>query len=172
MKPLNATAATLLGFLQDETLTGWELTTRIETMVGHFWNTTRSQIYRELKNLGEMGFVEAGEPGARDRTPYSITPEGKEAFVEWISRPPGPELIRFPFLLTLFFGRFVDTERLGRFVRAEKLRHQERLDVFEKAERLSPPPSLENSIGLALGYGLAYERAVVTWFDEIENLLD
>ena len=172
MKALNATAATILGFLQDADLTGWELARRIEDMVGHFWNTTRSQIYRELKTLGERGYVEAGAPGARDRTPYSITPAGREIFTEWIAQPPGPELIRFPFLLTLFFGRFVEREKLGRFVRAEKIRHQERLDLFEKAERVSPPPSIDNSIGLALGYGLAYERAVLTWFDEIEKLID
>lgn len=172
MTEINATAATLLGFLQDGPRTGWALTRSIETTVGHFWNTTRSQIYRELRTLRELGLVEAGETGARDKTPYTITSQGEAVFREWIGRSPGPDLIRMPFLLTLFFGRYVEKEKLARFVRAERLRHEERIEFFENAERALPPASLDNSVGLALGYGLAYERAVLTWFNEVEKVLD
>ena len=41
----------------------------VETTIGDFWNVTRSQIYRELRSLEELGLVEAGETGARERRP-------------------------------------------------------------------------------------------------------
>lgn len=172
MKDINATAATLLGFLQDGPRTGWELARNLENTVGHFWNTTRSQVYRELRTLRELGLVEAGETGVRDKTPYSITPEGDAAFREWIGLTPGPDLVRMPFLLALFFARYVEPDKLARFVRSARVRHEEAVETFEKAKQALPPSSLDNPVSLALGYGLAYERAILSWFDEVEEMLD
>lgn len=172
MKKINATAATLLGFLEGAPHTGWELTRSIESTVGHFWNVTRSQIYRELRTLSELGLAEAGESGARDKTPYSITPEGRSAFREWLSASPGPDLVRMPFLLRLFFAPHVEPDKLRHFIRAARVQHEQQVEIFEQAEKDLPPPSLENPVGLALGYGLAYERAILAWFESIEELVD
>jgi len=76
---LNATAGSLLGFLTLGPSSGYELAERIESSIGNFWNVTRSQIYRELRTLEQMGFVSAGGRSARDRTPYSVTPAGERA---------------------------------------------------------------------------------------------
>src|SRR2546429_256493 len=50
---LNATAASLLGFLRAGPMTGWDLDQRVKLSIGNFWNVTRSQIYRELRVLTE-----------------------------------------------------------------------------------------------------------------------
>lgn len=171
MKDINATAATLLGFLQDGPRTGWDLTRSTETTVGYFWNTTRSQIYRELRTLSELGFVEAGPTGARDRTPYTLTPQGDAAFREWIGRAPGLDLVRMPFLLALFFAPYVEPDKLARFVRAARLRHEEQVEAFEQARERLPPASREAPVSLVVGYGIAYERAILSWFDEVEAVL-
>ena len=64
---LNPTAASLLGYLDLGPLTGWDLDQWVRSSIGNFWNVTRSQIYRELRTLTELGYVEAGEAGRRDR---------------------------------------------------------------------------------------------------------
>src|SRR5688572_7880831 len=102
---LNATAASLLGFLHDRPLTGWDLVEVARAEIGDFWSLTQSQVYRELAAMATAGLVEAGERGPRDRRPYSITDAGRGAFAEWTAREPGSEIIRFPLLLTVLFGR-------------------------------------------------------------------
>jgi hypothetical protein len=46
-RPLNPTAASLLGFLHAGPMTGWDLVATAETLIGDFWSLTRSQVYRE-----------------------------------------------------------------------------------------------------------------------------
>src|SRR5213594_3457693 len=92
--PINATQASLLGFLYWRTMSGGEIVAAVEASVGHFWNVTRSQIYRELQALARAGLVEVGELGPRRRCPYTITEAGREAFLTWLRQDPGPDIIR------------------------------------------------------------------------------
>src|SRR5919106_2822334 len=86
---LTPTAASLLGFLHDGPMSGWDLVARAEERIGEFWSLTRSQVYRELARMADEGLAEAGEPGSRARKVYEITDRGRTAFADWVSRPPG-----------------------------------------------------------------------------------
>src|SRR6266496_1769078 len=101
---INATSASLLGYLYWRAMSGGEIVAAVEASVGHFWNVTRSQIYRELQTLARQGLVEVGELGPRRRCPYTITDEGRGAFLAWLEQDPGPDIIRSPLLLKFFFG--------------------------------------------------------------------
>jgi hypothetical protein len=70
-RPLNATAASLLGFLEDGPLSGYELAATAERTIGDFWSLTQSQVYRELAWMTDAAFVEPGESGARDRRAHA-----------------------------------------------------------------------------------------------------
>ena len=145
-RPLNATAASLLGFLHSGPLTGWDLVATAEALIGDFWSLTQSQVYRELATMAEMGLVTAGERGRRDRRPYTITRAGRDAFAAWVEREPGPELIRFP------HPREV---------------HSTRLTGYREARAaLTAGGSEPDPYALAtLEFGLIYEEAVLAWFD-------
>jgi DNA-binding PadR family transcriptional regulator len=168
-RPLNATAASLLGFLHDGPMTGWDLVTVAEQRIGAFWSLTQSQVYRELTAMAAAGLVRAGERGRRDRQPYEITDAGRAAFAEWIERPPGPETIRFPLLLTVLFGRHLPAERLAGFLDTHRASHAQRLAFYEAAAAgLTEEAAAEEPYAVAtLRFGLAYERAVLDWFDAL-----
>src|SRR5690625_7395976 len=100
-RALNATAASLLGFLHEGPMTGWDLVATAQQRIGNFWTLTQSQVYRELTAMAESGLVEPGEPGPRDRKPYQITAVGRAAFSEGMERDPGLERVRFPVRLTM-----------------------------------------------------------------------
>jgi DNA-binding PadR family transcriptional regulator len=159
---LNATAASLLGFLNAGPQSGYELAARIEHSIGPFWNVTRSQIYRELRVLESAGCVTVGETGSRDRRPYALTDAGRLAFADWIAREPGDENIRFPLLLTLFFGGAVPPAQLARTLRDHRARHAARLAgyraILPALEREQPFPAR------AARFGIIYEEAVLAWF--------
>jgi len=168
-RPLNATAASLLGFLHDGPLTGWDLVVIAQQRIGDFWSLTQSQVYRELTTMAAAGLVEAHPRGRRDRQPYAITDAGRTAFTEWVSRPPGPETIRFPLLLTVLFGRHQPPDRLAEVLAAHRAAHAERLASYEETRAGLPPEAAdaEPFAVAALDFGLAYERAVLAWFDAL-----
>ena len=164
-RPLNATAASLLGFLHEGPMTGWDLFETARERIGDFWTVTRSQVYRELTAMASEGLVEAGAREARDRRPYTLTDAGRASFSEWVVQVPGPESIRFPLLLTLAFGHHVTTERMAEFVSDHRIVHEERLDSYEKAHAELVAGGADPYALATLQFGLAYEKAVLSWFD-------
>ena len=172
MAELNATAASLLGFLHDRPRSGWELVQTVEGTVGNFWNVTRSQVYRELRSLEEQGLVEPGETGARDRRPYAITAAGREAFSRWIAREPGPDLVRSPLLLTVFFADYLDPALLRRFLTLHRVQHEQQLARYEELHDALAGVEGEDHSLMALRYGIEHERAVLRWMDWLPPLRD
>jgi DNA-binding PadR family transcriptional regulator len=168
-RTLNATAASLLGFLHGGPMSGWALAVTAETVIGDFWSVTRSQVYRELAWMAEAGLIEAGEPGARDRRPYGLTDRGREAFREWVAREPGPETIRFPLLLTMSFGRHLDPGRLAGFVLRHRAVHAERLARYEETAAAMDAGVADVYARSTLQFGIEYERAVLSWFDSLPS---
>jgi DNA-binding PadR family transcriptional regulator len=165
---LNATAGSLLGFLHDGPLTGWDLVETAQLVIGDFWSLTRSQVYRELSRMAQAGLVEAHERGPRDRRPYELTDAGRDAFRSWVQRPPAEETIRFPLLLTVAFGRHVEPEVLQSALAGHRAIHTERLVGYrELAGAVDDPFS-----AATLDFGIRYEEAVLAWFAALPPPLD
>jgi DNA-binding PadR family transcriptional regulator len=162
---LNATAASLLGFLEFGPQSGYELAAAIESSIGNFWNITRSQVYRELASLEANGYVRVGKTGVRERKPYTLTLLGKRAFAAWIAREPGQDITRSPLLLALFFGERIDRATLSRFLRDHRVRHERKLAEYR--ERL---PEIEREYpfpGYTMRFGLMFEEMILAWFDSL-----
>lgn len=162
---LNATAASLLGFLAGGPQSGYTLAAHIENSIGNFWNVTRSQIYRELRTLEAVGYLRVGKTGTRDRRPYSVTATGRKAFDEWIARFSGDENIRFPLLLTVFFGDRLPPETLAHLLRASRQIHQERLTTYRR--QLVETAVSHPFPSKTARFGTMYEEMVLAWFDSI-----
>jgi DNA-binding PadR family transcriptional regulator len=157
---VNATQGSLLGFLYDGPMTGWDLLQEIERGLSRFWNMTPSHVYRELRTLEERGLVKAGPKQARERQPFAITAAGRRAFRAWLAREPGPEQIRFPLLVTLWFGRHLDPATLRRFCEASRREHEERLTFYTDVVASMTD---DDGVRAVVEFGIAYERAVISW---------
>jgi hypothetical protein len=82
----------------------------------------------------------------------------------------GPESIRFPLLLTVLFGRHLPPERLERFLERHRSVHAERLEGYERQHRAAVAAGardLEPYALTTLEFGIAYERALLDWFDHL-----
>lgn len=169
---LNATAASLLGFLHEGPMTGWDLVALAQQRIGSFWTLTQSQVYRELAAMAGAGLVEAGQPGPRDRKPYTITADGRAAFQDWISQEPGVEQIRFPLLVTIMFAKHLPPEQLAETIQKHRAIHAERLAGYRKAQRELRKAGGGDFRVATLEFGVRYERAVLDWFDQLPKILD
>lgn len=176
-RPLNATAACLLGLLHDGPTTGWDLVATAQKRVGDFWTVTQSQVYRELAAMAAAGLVEVGPTGPRDRKPHSITEAGRAAFTEWLQQPPAADQIRIPLLLTIAFAAHLPASRLTRIIAVQRAEHEQRLARYRAArDLLARPetaggPGLHSAVVATLEYGVRHEQAVLDWFDELPRLL-
>lgn len=165
---INATAASLLGFLHEGPQSGWDLVNTAQETIGDFWSLTRSQVYRELAAMAADGLIEADRAGARDRRPYRLTPAGRRAFRDWLDREPGPEQIRYPLLLTLAFSRHLDPARLAGFVARHRTVHAARLRAYEEQHAAAVATGAQGPDLATLDFGLRYEAAVLDWFDHLD----
>lgn len=173
-RPLNATAAALLGLLHNGPMTGWDLVMLAQERIGNFWTVTQSQVYRELTAMALAGLVEAGPPGPRDRKPYTLTDAGRVSFAGWLDREPGPDQIRIPLLLTLAFAHHLSPQRLQSILAARRAEHAERLAGYEAARAAfeeTLPVGRDAARRATLEYGLRHERAVLEWFDVLPAVL-
>jgi len=168
-RPLNPTAASLLGFLHDGPQSGWDLVATAERVIGGFWSLTRSQVYRELTAMTAAGLVEPGEPGARDRRPYRLTDAGRTAFSAWLREPPGEESIRYPLLLTLAFARHLPPAALAGFLASHRELHARRLRGYQQARAQAQADGAAPVDLVTLDFGLRYEGAVLDWFDHLPD---
>lgn len=166
---INATGGSLLGFLHEGPMTGWDLVTVAQQRIGNFWSVTQSQVYRELNAMAQAGLVAAGERGTRDRQPFAITDEGRAAFNVWVLQGPGKEVIRFPLLVTIMFGEHVPQERLAEFVARHQAMHAARL-AKDLALLETLPQSFQDDnpfVMATIRFGMLYEEAALQWFREL-----
>jgi PadR family transcriptional regulator AphA len=80
----------LLALLSAGPMTGYEISRRFQSSVGHVWHAPDSQIYPELRKMENAGLV-AGEdvdagPRGTKRV-YRPTEKGTEAFRDWMNAP-------------------------------------------------------------------------------------
>lgn len=172
-KPVNATAASLLGFLHHAPMTGWDLMQVAQQVIGNFWSLTPSQVYRELAAMAQVGLIRAGTRGRRDRQPYTITERGRTAFAAWIAQPPAKETLRIPLLLSVAFGGHLEPTALAVLLRDQRPAHQQRLDDYaaRRTAATEARPAADPYALATLEFGIRHEQAVLDWFDALPDLL-
>lgn len=133
-----------------------------ERRLGPYWSMTRSQVYRELPALAEMGFVKLGKPGPRASQPYSITPAGKRAFARWLSEDPGAESLRNPVALRVAFGAHHGATALKDLYAQATDTHNNALNVIKEQAKQAKADG-DNFGAAALEFAVGYHRAALAW---------
>ncbi len=137
---LNATAAALLGLLQDGPATGGQLVAAAEERFGTFFSVTRSQVYRELPALAKEGLVRLGKQGPRSSQQYVITAAGKKAFKAWLTSDAGPDHLRSPLILRLVHAGLLTPKQRAALIETARATYQEELDEAKAAVKAAADP--------------------------------
>ena len=166
----------ILGFLEYQPMTGYDLKKFFDQSITHFWSATQSHIYKALETLEKDGFVESqiiqGE-GKPNRKQYQITDAGRIELRRWVSTPLPVEIHREPWLIQIFFSHGISNEEIVVLFekRIEALREclsqcqNSQKNIDENAERIGIE-RLRGLWQLTLDYGVDYYDNEITWMEK------
>lgn len=128
-------AHALLGFLNYQPSTGYELKQIMDLSTSNFWYAKQSQIYTTLKTLETDGCVVSHieAQGSRpDRRVYTITTTGQAMLHDWLSQP----VIELPqrkelLLLKLFFSARQNKQHILTQLRLQHNLYQQEVDRYK-----------------------------------------
>ncbi len=169
----------LLGLLQYNPTTGYDLKQFMDTSTSNFWHAKLSQIYITLKALEKDGLVTSDvqeQTNRPDRRVYTLTEQGTQELDNWL-RDTNVELpqLKDPFLLKLFFCARLGNDNLLTQLKLQRDLHQKLLDEYKtdtKATiqnvRENVPQLKKDALfwGLTLRSGELIEEATIRWLDE------
>jgi DNA-binding PadR family transcriptional regulator len=165
---INATAAALLGLLHEGQMTGGQLMATAEERLGRYWSMTRSQVYRELPALADLGYVKLGKPGPRSSQPYSITPAGKRAFLRWLTEEPSRDALRNSVALRIAFGDKQSPTQLRKLQESATEHHNEELVLSREQAKEAKKEGDEHGAA-ALEFAVGYHKAAIAWLKTVPS---
>jgi PadR family transcriptional regulator, regulatory protein AphA len=169
---LSPTAYVILGMLNREPRSGYEIKAAVDGSTRFFWAASYGQIYPELKRLAEAGLVEGVDSptGGRKRTVYAITAAGKEALVGWLRQPPQTYELREEGLLKLFFAGALPPEEAAEILRSMR---EHRLDVVERLRGIEPKALAKQDPFplMVLRGGIEFNQWFAEWCERMETQL-
>ena len=174
----------LLGFLNLNSSTGYDLHAHMEASTGHFWHAKLSQIYTTLKKLEAEELIQSEVEEQDDRPDkriYYITEKGRTALQHWLGQPnTDMDQVKSKMLLRLFLSGFGDLETVITELKLQKSMHEKQLqlyrtkshDVIDTATQGSSNGDYHKIFWSATrDFGERYEAMIVDWLTEtIETL--
>ncbi|HVN52938.1 MAG TPA: PadR family transcriptional regulator [Anaerolineaceae bacterium] len=169
----------LLGFLNYQPMTGYNLKQAIDSSTAHFWHAYHSQIYTTLRQMEADGLVVSRfvqEESQPDRRVYTITPAGKQALKEWLDHPLREvSPIKEELLVRIFFSAQRDPQEVLAELILQRELHREKAAAYQViAAHMSEyshqgEANLERDEAfwrLTLKMGIRYEEAYLAWLEE------
>ncbi len=174
----------ILSLLSREELSGYDLMGRMRERVGFFWSARHSQIYPELAQLEEEGFVTHRLVEQRERPDkkvYEITEYGLAALKEWVIEPPSVRATRDEMTLKAYSIWLADPEEAITLFREQEQKHQEQLQRYREIEAwmkeewgadLERIDSHHFASYAALRRGIGYESEYAEWCRWVSDSLE
>lgn len=167
----------LLGLINYQPTTGYELKATFDKSIHFFWNATLPQIYRTLTQMEKRGWLTLTvkhQTGKPSRNVYTITKAGQEEFKRWLAEPTEVPETRNAMLIKIFFGSQMNPSQFAAHLRAWREYHANLLQRYEK-EVPSVIKQYAHATGafkdalywrLTLDYGRKVDRMVLEWCDK------
>ena len=153
---------------------GYDLKTRFERGPNQVWTADLSQIYRTFSKLVDESLVTVKDDpdSGRGRKVYTITDAGQKALQEWLEADFTPSTFRDPFLLKLFFNKYIPPQRLAEQIEQYREYAQQRQKMVQEAHqrlqeyaKINPDDAFR--IGIGVDLGLRVMNEYVVWCDAI-----
>ncbi len=178
MPNINKTRFLILGILNRNPCTGYDIKKWTETKTNLFWTISYGQIYPTLKSL-QADHLVASEEVTNDKGPnstlYKITATGKDTLLEWYQTPLGEEKVKMEILLRLSLSTPDNLEDLLSIF--EEVSHQNKviIDKLGEKEQMFKAASREKKEMLAhqltVNFGHRFYQMYNEWIEDSTEIL-
>jgi PadR family transcriptional regulator AphA len=172
-------AHTILGLLQQEEMTGYDLKTScFDQHIAHLWSADQAQIYRTLEKLVNQGWITCYieiQQNRPNRKVYSTTEAGKAEFIRWLQSPQPIPTLREPVLVQLFFAAQLSNEVILQLLeqqlaeRIEKLVGCENSEMSSQKEQFTPREQIMQQ--LVLDLVIRREQTYIDWLKTVMDVI-
>lgn len=167
----------ILGLLNHESLTGYEIKKRIDSTLSFFYNASFGSIYPALNHLSRDGSVTSSEDreSSRNKITYSITVKGQDSLREWLLSDLEKNELRYETLLKLFFGNEAGFQNMYEMIErfeADISGKLKTLRVFASNLSSHLEDDSHKYYYLTVKFGIRSYEAYLTWCQESKELLE
>jgi DNA-binding PadR family transcriptional regulator len=178
-------AHAILGFLDYQPMSGYDLKKFFDVSVAHFWSAAQSHIYKALEGLEKEGWAEGRiipQEGRPNRKEFHITDAGRAELRRWLTTPLPLDPVRDASLIQIFFSHFSTNEEIAALVETRMQETRAQLALLRTAAQAAINKNAQR-IGverarqlwqITLDYGIAYYEFELAWnektLETIRNL--
>jgi PadR family transcriptional regulator AphA len=173
-------------------LSGYDLKRLFDHTLAPMWGAAQSQIYKELRRMKELGWVDMQreeQESRPDRKLYSITDQGHTALRKWQAQPSEIIQVRDELLLKVLFGTFASPADLAQNIRTSIADHEIRLltyrqnalflpakGVFHQENKRPNPYATESQedpyFKLIVHFAIEFEKTYICWLYEALEVIE
>lgn len=174
----------LLGFLNYQSCSGYDLKQLMDVSTSNFWHAKQSQIYTTLKKMEKDGLILShvqSQESHPDRRVYQIVEAGQTDLREWLAQPlmmiePRKETL----LLKLFFSAQLSPQEILTELRVQRKLHQVDLEKYQTTTKDvisqfsdSPDMAYDGQLWEATRhFGELYVEMFIHWLDETIEVVE
>lgn len=169
----NQSIYTILGFLNECEMSGYDIRKRAEETIGYFWHESEGHMYPTLQRMTQSGLIEEvglRKRNSRKRKQYRITQTGRDKLKEWIAMPVQEGRVRNPLLLKLFFSKKAKPAVIRDHLERELFKRKEQLAIYKRIQddihQLEKDGQQRILWEMTLSYGLRMTQCWIDWLNE------
>jgi PadR family transcriptional regulator, regulatory protein AphA len=171
--PFTSSEFVLLGFLYEKPTHGYELHKQIADPdgIGLIWHINMSNLYAQLEKLAQKDYITGVlHPGDThpNRTEYHITPDGKNAFEDWVKTTVmHPRDFRQEFMARYFFSMKFFPSTTQMLCQKQLMECETWLkNTVNSSHGMNKPPIFK---GAVVSFRFSQINAIITWLEEIQD---
>jgi len=175
----------LLGLINGQPMTGYELDKEFKETLAHFWQAKPQQIYRELNAMEQTGWLTSERVPQEDkpnRRVYTITSKGKAAYLDWLASP-GEDIknatrVKNAFFMRLFFAADTSREQTLELLHGYHEQCLIGMKEMDEANELYDETDLSNNpeemryIKLIMMHGEMMRKTRLEWVEKAISILN
>ncbi len=164
----------ILGALNLKPFTGYDIRSWIEGGIGMFYKASYGSIYPLLNKLLDQGDITCSNEnqGKRVKKVYSITPTGREVFMEWLENSEETGNSMESFIAKVFFFDQLPMELSSRIIET----YEKKLEIYlnQLLELKKQYDALENTQQFyykisTLYYGICKLQSMIMWCETVKS---
>ncbi len=172
---MKKTRYVLLGLLQEEELSGYEMKKIIDVRMSFFWQESYGQIYPELNKMLEEGLIdifdaEAAPGTKREKIRYKLTALGEQELKRWMEAENEKDSIRSECLLKMFLSTDKNREEMKKHLLIFQEQSEHKLMIFgvfdAELRKIIDLHNNHRQILAVLNLGMRQAKLYIEWCEE------